>query len=428
VQYQTNLGRSEQCFADPAKPASFGLGGVLAGDAQFKQTGGVIRCETKAQATNFAVADASGQQFIEPKVALSAIGAYDNATMLIKIEKAEISSSTVAASALAQVGVKEPAAADINGQISYDLNRISDLMRPMIGRKIRFAGRNTGPLTWRGPLALDKGQAAAELKWDEAHLYGFDIGPAVIKPKLEGGVLSIDPMQVAVSHGKMFLAPTVRVAPGPMELTMPPGVLAQQVQITKNMCENFLKYIAPILADVTEARGAFSIELENCRLPLSNPKMGDLKGKFIVHDVEIGPGPLIRELAILMDRETPAKLRREAAVTFQMYQGRIYHDNMELLFPDFTIRTRGSVGIDDQSLVLEASMPIPPKWLANNPLAPSLRNQTLVLPIGGVLNSPQIDRGKLEEYTRQFAKKAIINGLEEGINNGLNQLFRKPGQ
>ncbi len=428
VQYQSNLARLQQCFADPSKPSSWGLGGVLAGSAQFKQADGVIRCETTAEATNFAVADASGQQFIEPKVAVTAAGAYSNEKKLIQIEKAELSSSTIAASALAQIGMKEQTTADVNGQASYDLNRISDLMRPVFGRKVRFSGRGTGPLTWRGPLALDKGQAGAELKWDSAYLYGFNIGPAAIMPKLEGGVLSIEPLQVAVSQGKLFLAPKVRLAPDPMELTMPPGVLAQQVQITPDMCEMFLKYVSPILADVTEARGAFSIELDNCRLPLANPKMGDLKGKFIVHNVEIGPGPLIHELAVLMDRETPAKLRQQSVVNFQMVRGRIYHDNMELLFPDFTIRTRGSVGIDDQTLSLEASMPIPPKWLVNNPLAPSLRNQTLVLPIGGTLNSPQIDKAKLEEYTRQFAKKAIINGLEQGLNQGLDQLFRKPGQ
>ena len=44
---------------------------------------------------------------------------------------------------------------------------------------------------------------------------------------------------------------------------------------------------------------------------------------------------------------------------------------MELIFPDFTIRTKGSVGIDDQTLSLLAEMPIPPKWLQNNPLAAS---------------------------------------------------------
>ncbi|MCC6125338.1 MAG: hypothetical protein IT426_10275 [Pirellulales bacterium] len=426
VQYQGNLARLWQCIGDRAQPSAYELGGAMGGTAQFKQTGGVIHCETAAEVANLVVANASGQQFQEPKIALAAVADYDNKSNVLKIAKAELSSSTIAASALGEVGMKEQIAANINGQMSYDWNRISELLRPSFGKKIRFFGRGTGPATWRGPLSLEKGQSAAELKWDEAQLYGFDIGPAAIKPKLEGGILAIEPMQVAVSQGKLFLAPKVRLAPGPMELAMPPGVLAQQVQITKEMCDSFLMYVAPVLADVTEARGTFSIELTNCRLPLANPKQGDLAGKFIVHDVEIGPGPLIRELAILMDRETPAKLRRQSVVNFQMYQGRIHHDNMELVFPEFTIRTKGSVGIDDQSLDLLAELPIPPKWLLNNPAAPALRNQTLALPVAGTLSRPKLDRAKMEEYTRQFIRKAAGNMLEEGLNRGLDQLFRQP--
>jgi hypothetical protein len=428
VNYQGDLNRLQHCFADRAKPASFAIGGIMTGNAQFKQTGGVIQCSTANEVSNLAVASASGQQFQEQKIAINAAAQYDNKTKLMKIDKAEIQSSVISAGAIGQIASKDQTTADIKSAYLYNFSRLSDLLEPSFGKKIRFYGSNDGSFTWNGPLSLEKGQAATELKWDRASLYGFDLGPATVKPKLAGGVLSIEPMQVPVSDGKLFLAPKVRLAPEPMELTMPKGILAQQVQITTEMCSMFLMYIAPIMADVSEAHGAFSIELEDCRLPLANPKMGALKGKFIVHNVEIGPGPLIRELAILMDRETPAKLRQQSVVNFQMAQGRIYHDNMELIFPDFTIRTQGSVGIDDQSLSMQADMPIPPKWLVNNPAAPALRNQTIRIPIGGTLSRPQLDRAKLEEYTRQFIQKAAGNLLEEGLNRGLDQLFRKPKQ
>jgi translocation and assembly module TamB len=168
--------------------------------------------------------------------------------------------------------------------------------------------------------------------------------------------------------------------------------------------------------------------LNQCRLPLSDPKSGELIGKFIIHNVEIGPGPLIREMAVLMERETPAKLRQESVVSFQMHGGRIYHDDMELLFPDFTIHTKGSVGIDDQSLSLTVEMPIPPKWLQNNPAATALQNQTLSLPVAGTLSKPQLDKNRLDEYAKQFIRKAAGNLIEEGVNKGLEQLFKKQGR
>jgi hypothetical protein len=233
------------------------------------------------------------------------------------------------------------------------------------------------------------------------------------------GTVQVEPMDLAVSQGRMHLAPSVRLTPEPIELTMPAGPLAQKIQIDPIMCGWFLKYIAPVLAEVTSAQGTFSIELDGCRIPLSDPAKGDLAGRFIVHSVEIGPGPLIRELAIFTGRETPARLRQEAVVPFQMVQGRVYHKDLELLFPDFTIRTYGSVGFD-QTLAVMTEMPVPPKWLENNPAAPALRNQTIRVPLAGTLSKPELDKKVMGDLTEQFLRRAAVNLLEDG----LNQLFR----
>ena len=149
-----------------------------------------------------------------------------------------------------------------------------------------------------------------------------------------------------------------------------------------------------------------------------------MPGKFIIHSIEIGPGPLIRELAILMGRETPAKLRREGVVPFQMVDGRIYHKDLELIFPDFTVRTYGSVGLD-QTMAIMTEMPVPPKWLENNPLAPGLRDQIIRIPIAGTLQKPQLDRAEMDKLSRQFIRNAARNMLEEGLNKGLDQLFQR---
>ena len=65
----------------------------------------------------------------------------------------------------------------------------------------------------------------------------------------------------------------------------------------------------------------------------------------------------------------------QAAVGHSVPQdgGRIYHEGLELRFSDLTIRTSGSVGVD-QSLALLAEMPVPPKWVASMPVAASLGN------------------------------------------------------
>jgi translocation and assembly module TamB len=440
VKYQGDLGRMAQWFADRTKPRTWAVGGQLLGSVEFKQSAGTIRYETAADVNNLMVADASGGQFQEPLVRLSARGDYETKTGQLRLEQAQIASSFVAAAVAGRLSQADkgdrplsPAdaspgyQADIAGQYSYDLDRVCGLLRPYIGPNIRFAGRGTSAAAWRGPLSLASGHASAALKWEAADVYGFQVGPGEIKPVLADGVLQIAPTELSVSRGTVFLAPKMRLSPQPMELTLPPGPLVRQVQINPRMCAFFLKYIAPVLADVASAQGSFSIDLDGCRIPLSDPAKGDFAGRFIIHSVEIGPGPLIRELAILMDREAPAKLRKEGIVPFRMVDGRIYHQDMELIFPDFTVRTSGSVGLD-QTLKIMAEMPVPPKWLENNPAAAALRNQTIRLPIAGTLQKPQIDRSMMEQVSRQFIRNAARNLLEEGLNRGLDQLFQQPQQ
>jgi len=212
-----------------------------------------------------------------------------------------------------------------------------------------------------------------------------------------------------------------------MELTLPSGPLVEQVQITPAMCASLLKFVAPVLAGVTTAQGSFSVELDGCRVPLDHPATAELAGRLTVHSVQVGPGPLVRELAVLLGRESPATLRRESQVQFRMVDGRVYHQGMELEFPELTIRTYGSVGLD-QTLAVMAEMPVPPKWLGNKALNSVLRGQTIRLPIGGTLSHPRIDRQELNRLSRQFIRNAATNLLQDELGRQLDRMFGPRGE
>ncbi len=208
-----------------------------------------------------------------------------------------------------------------------------------------------------------------------------------------------------------------------MLFTLPKGPLAQQIQIDPTLCGSMLKFIAPVLAGVTTAKGSFSIDLDGCRIPLSDPRKGEVAGRFTIHSIEIGPGPLIHEFSVLMGRDAPAKLRQQSVVQFRMVDGRIWHQGLELMFPDFTVRTQGSVGLDE-TLMIMAEMPVPPKWLQSNPmLSQAMRNEIIRLPIAGTLTKPQLDQKVMADYTRRFLQKAASNMLEGELNNQLNRLL-----
>ena len=426
AKYRGNLARLHQWFADEKARRKWRLAGQLSGTAELSQSAGKTGGRLDAEVGNLALTFPSGKRLKEPSIHLVARGSYEHQDKMLQLDQMDIACGTLSARTGGRVTQGDDQTdLRLDGQIDYDWKKLCSLLRPYIGSGVQIVGRGTGPASYHGPLDLAGAKAGASLRWERVDAYGFEVGPGELKTALADAVVQAAPMNLAVNGGRLLLEPRVRLAPEPMELTLPRGPLAEQVNITPAMCASALKFIAPVLADVSTAQGRFSIELEGCRIPLDDLAQGDLAGRFTIHSVQVGPGPLIRELAILTGRAAPAKLRRESVVPFRMVNGRVYHQGLELIFPELTVRTRGSVGLD-QTLAVMAEMPIPPKWLGNNVAGSALRNQTVRLPIGGTLSKPKIDRRELDRVSRQFLENAARNVIEDELGKQLDRLFGPP--
>ena len=424
VAFRGSLDRLREWTLDPAQPPEWHVLGQFSGKAELRHSGGTTAAQFDTTINDLVATHQSGQQFDESQIRFSGQGTYDAARRLVHLQQAQLSSGTVGLRAAGEIALEdEQTGLRLGGQVDYDMEKISELLSAYTGTEVRFAGQGTGPITYQGPLAPDGAQATAAVRWTRGEVYGFSVGPGELAAGLSGGVLQIQPLDLAVSDGRVRLASQVRLAPEPAELHVQPGRVAEAVRINRRMCDSFLQYIAPVLAGVATAEGRFSIELDGCRIPLANPEQGELAGRMIVHSVQVGPGPMIYELAVLMGRAAPAKLTRESVIPFRLAGGRVYHSGLELVFPDLTIRTYGSVGLD-QSLELMAEMPIPPKWRGKNELLDSaLRDQLIRVPIGGTLSQPRLDRKTLDQLSQRFLENATRNVLQDGLNRGLQQLF-----
>ena len=91
-------------------------------------------------------------------------------------------------------------------------------------------------------------------------------------------------------------------------------------------------------------------------------------------------------------------------VAFQLIDGRVYHQNLELVFPKATIRTSGSVGLDG-TLSLVAEMPVPKHWFGTGRAAAALGQQTIRIPIGGTLSG----RNSTRRHCARKAKASCAN-------------------
>ncbi len=204
-----------------------------------------------------------------------------------------------------------------------------------------------------------------------------------------------------------------------------------RVRLTPAVCAGAVGYALPALADVAQADGEISLEVQSGQVPLSDPKRADVAGWLTIHSAQVSAGPLVRELSVLLKGPATLTLAKDHVVPFRLVNGRVYHTGLELHFPELTIRTSGSVGLDG-SLSLTAEMPVPPKWLGNSKLAHVATGQTIRLPIAGTLHKPKIDEQALRAASARFARDAAENVLRQQTNGelkkeaekGLRKLFR----
>jgi translocation and assembly module TamB len=411
----------------PGKP----LGGWFSGEGHLRQVNGLTNGQLQTTVYNLTYQSDSGKQMREPEIRLNIKGNYDDSTRTVTLDTASLQSAVLAGEGKGNLktGV-DPQTVKFDGTVRYDLERLGALGRPFLGPAIIFKGQGTRPVRIEGPLDLTRVKASGGFNWNSGFLYGFQLGPGEIDANLGQGVLQFKPISMTVNKGKLNLQPLVDFRSDQPILTLKPGLLVDHVQIDPMMCNNGLKFLLPPLAGVAEANGSFSIEFEQCIIPIDNPVSGSFKGKFLVHSITVGVGPMIRELAVVLNRAAPATLKKESVIHFQMKDGKIYHEGLELIFPDMTIRSAGWVALDERrTLSTVVKMPIPPKWLKNvgGSFKTALEGQVLHVPIGGTLSKPKIDQKRLDQYSQQFIQKAassvIQKDLNKEINKGINRLF-----
>jgi hypothetical protein len=268
----------------------------------------------------------------------------------------------------------------------------------------------------------------------------LDIGKWRVEAKLRDGVIGASSLDLPVSGGRLRLAPSILLDRQPMMLAHGPAPVVERVQITPAMCRTWLKYVAPLLADATEVKGEFSTELDAAMLPLWQPLDGKAQGRLTVHAAQVGPGPLGRQILMLV-RQVEAALKRrpleglvaaqkvwmtmpEQTVEFKMADGGVRHSNLTFVVGDAVVQTSGTVGFD-QSLDLVATIPMRDEW-TTTPYLAALRGKSLTVPIQGTLAEPKLDGDLVaREITKSILQGAPGKLLDDQLKKGLEKLFGK---
>lgn len=175
-----------------------------------------------------------------------------------------------------------------------------------------------------------------------------------------------------------------------------------------------LSYIAPVLADAARTSGRFSLSLAGAKLPVGAPGSGTLSGVLAMHEVVVGPGPivlnLIESLPAGFPKPTAIRIADESHVKFRLADRKVWHEGLEFGVPlpvegrRLDINSSGTVSLDDRLVDLRLTLPIPADLPKDRPILAALSGKTVSVGVEGSLDEPQIVfDGSIREAATQVA-------------------------
>jgi hypothetical protein len=207
-------------------------------------------------------------------------------------------------------------------------------------------------------------------------------------------------------------------AAGLGEWTLEPVQLLKHAELEQTVAREVLAYIVPVLADATRTSGRFSLRIDGARLPVGQPAAGELSGMLSMHEVVLGPGPLVENVF----RSVPAlpppptiRIADESNIEFQLAEGRVWHDGLEFGVPlvkpgqRLDVQSRGSVGLEDRSLDITLTLPIPADLPQDRPLVAALAGKQISLGVGGDLDKPEV---KFDGSIKAAAGEVLVDFLD----------------
>ncbi|MCA9182979.1 MAG: hypothetical protein KDA51_16065, partial [Planctomycetales bacterium] len=265
----------------------------------------------------------------------------------------------------------------MKGQAIYDSVALSTKIAPMTGAQVQLVGQQTVPIdvTWSSSIdptasSLAGLKAVTRLGWEQARVAGIQLGKADVPVTIDAGQLATA-AEFAVSGGKLRWDVTSDLTAADLVIVQKPMTVLENVEITPEMCQGWLKYVAPLVAEATSIDGKMSLRLDDARLTPADPTRQTVAGQLIMHNVTVGPGPLSNQVISLVKQLDAIRKKDftqavstqkvwmnmpEQQIDFKMADGRVTHRNVNVKVGDANISTSGSVTVDGQ-LDMLATMP-----------------------------------------------------------------------
>ena len=481
--FRADLQRLWTWTSDPTQPSTMVPQGLAIGSVRLSTAANQIQFVGETKVTDLIVNTlaaptattpaAWNRSWHESEVTLNASGTFDQPADLLRLDNLKLASDSLQVAAQGNIDkITSAPYAHVQGQLQYDWQRVLDKIRHQIGPQLQIVGQQNQPFQLRGPLTSTAivansnptfpGQAPqarqpvvppgltaqVALGWDQANLYGVVLGAQQINARLEQGVVFAEPFSLALTNNtqagapqaaKLTMAPRVELNAQPMMLVLDQTTSAENIELTPELCAHWLKYVTPLMAGTATASGSLSARLAGARVPLTNPMAADLAGQVTIHQARVSPGPMAQQLlnvsqqvggliqknsnslSFLQAENTWLEIEQQQ-IEFQMSGGRVYHRNLEFRLGDAQVQSHGWVGLD-QSIALEANIPILDKWIGDEKLLAGLRGKSVQIPIRGSFSQPELDQRALADISKQLIGSTAEQFIQGELQKGLQKLL-----
>lgn len=330
----------------------------------------------------------------------------------------------------------------LQGPAKVDSRIAGERLTTLLGQPIRMTGSHQSPLQIHAVGAVEgpeQIEILGSIGWDFGHVAGVNFGSTKIPLRVTETTVFVDPATLPLDQGQLNVAGEVHFRPGQLWFEQRPGVFAQGISLTPDMCRSWLKYMLPLTAEATDVNGAFSVELDECVVIPSDPMRSRVVGSLLVEGAAVGPGPLATRLITSVEQiEAAAKGLQGIApqsrparqwiemepqtIDFSLINGLVTHQRMRMRLGKAELISSGNVALDGR-LALRVQIPLQADWLGSKLAV--LADQQVTLPIDGTLTQPSLDARAITTVLAQLGTQAVQANVDNYLQRQVDKQWQK---
>lgn len=337
---------------------------------------------------------------------------------------------------------------DLTADTSYDLDILSHRLFAADSGLV-FSGQGRDRFKLKGVPAVlrgdaqqsESGVAAARrlegsgiVQWSSAKIFGLNLGGGSVQATLENSLLRAAPIQCALNGGQANVMGQYDFALSRLELGA--GSRVENISVTTELCREWLRFVAPMLADAADVNGRLSMRVEKFLWNLNTPQDSDVAGKLTIHEASAAPGAsfasLLQVVDLLQKRDETNGLSSrsltlpEQTVPVQVRQGYVMHDALMMDLAGYRLKSTGAVGMNEQ---LQITLDVPLEKGTTGGI------RTMKVPLRGTVKSPQLDTASLiqnlgiqkiqEQLGTEKLQRRIGTEIDQTLSKGIDKLLNR---